>query len=219
MRRSSTCHFIHPSDPEWSDSDNRRSARDYSPRRSPASSSSYQGYETRRSPSTDRQRAAPESALKRRRTPPRGSSVHYPDRKPDHQPRSPRRGDSPPRGRGSFSTTGDDRPLPHPSSSHDRRDSHPQPDLASSKDASKSSIPEMGNWSIRRPLSSLKSPVLATAAATPMASTSTMPTDSAKVPSRSFSDILPPPPSLNSASLKDEMTPEQRRAVWEKRVA
>jgi uncharacterized protein YukE len=47
----------------------------------------------------------------------------------------------------------------------------------------------------------------------------TMSSGSAKAPSRSFSDVLPPPPSLNPASLRDEMTPEQRRAVWEKRVA
>ena len=217
MRRSSTCHFIHPSDPEWSD---RRSTRDSSPRRSPASSSSYHGYERRRSRSTDRQRTAPESDPKRRRTPPRGSSGHYrdSDRKPDHQPRSPRRGESPPRDRSSFSTTRDVRPLPHRSSSHDRRDSYPQSDLAS-KDASIPTQPKMGNHSVRRPIPSSKNPALATAATIPMASTSTIPTDSAKVPSRSFSDVLPPPPSLNSASLKDEMTPEQRRAVWEKRVA
>ncbi|KAI0302047.1 hypothetical protein BC826DRAFT_966100 [Russula brevipes] len=39
----------------------------------------------------------------------------------------------------------------------------------------------------------------------------------ASVSSRPLSEVLPPPPSLNLAR-KDETTPEQRRAIWQKRI-
>jgi len=224
-RRPSACHFIHPSEPEWSTrhTDNRRYAGEGSSRRSLASSSSYHGRERRRSPSVDRQRAAPDSGPKRRRTPPRGSSAHHSDR---DQPRSPLRGASPPRGRGSLSTNRDVRPLPHRSSSHDLPHPNPQPDHAP-KSTSKPTLPKMGSGDHSSgkeitilPVGSFKSPALPTLSTAPKASseaTSTIPSGSAKMPPRSFSEVLPPPP-MNFAS-RDEMTPEQRRAVWERRVA
>jgi hypothetical protein len=69
------------------------------------------------------------------------------------------------------------------------------------------------------PDSSLKSPALPAVSIAPKATTSEAPTSSDKGPARSFSELLPAPPSMDLAPGRDEMTPEQRRAVWEKRVA
>lgn len=69
---------------------------------------------------------------------------------------------------------------------------------------------------------SLKSPTLLAASATfkaPSETPSKTLTGPANVPSLPFSAILPPPPSLIPAPPREEMTPAERRVVWEKRVA
>jgi hypothetical protein len=70
--------------------------------------------------------------------------------------------------------------------------------------------------------SSLKSPALPAASVTfkaPSETTLKSPFGPANLPSRTFSEVLPPPPSMPTAPPKDEMTPTERRVVWEKRVA
>ena len=245
-RRGSACHFIHPSDPEWTTGpasssllsriDTWRSTGRSSPPRSPASSStSYHGHERRGSFSTDRpsHAAHADSSSKRRRSPPLWSSTHHSDRDPVLIPRSPRHGATPPRDRrGSFTTTTrDGRPLPHRASSNDRSHSYPQPDLSPPKSDPKSSLSRMGSddrsygKETKTPSasSSLKSPSLPAASATfkaPSQTTSKTPSGPANMPSRSFSEVLPPPPSMPPAPPREEMMPSaERRAVWEKRVA
>ena len=127
-RTPSTCHFAHPSDPEWrklptdsptlvahSDS-HRRSAAESSPRRSspPSSSPSY-GRERGRTLSNDHHRGSSESSLRRRRTPPRGSSSHHSVRSPVLPSRSPRLDDSPPRRAGPSNVSRYGPPLPRSS--------------------------------------------------------------------------------------------------------
>jgi len=231
-RRASTCHFIHPSDPEWTTGpsspsllsriDNWRSTGRSSPPRSPASSSaSFQGHERRASLSIDRHAVPADSSFQRRRSPPRWSSTHHSDRSPLLIPRSPRRGASPSR---------DGRPIPHRASTNDRPHSYPQPDLAPPRSDPKPPLSKMGSedrsygkeTKTLSASSSLKSPAQPVASATFMApseTTSKTPSGSANLPSRPFSEALPPPPSILSASPREEMTPAERRAVWEKRVA
>jgi hypothetical protein len=244
-RRASACHFIHPSDPEWTTTgpasssllsriDSYRSSGKSPPPRSPASpSASFHGHERRPSFSTDRHAA--DSSSKRRRSPPppRWSSTHHSDRDPVLILRSPRRGASPTRDRrGSSSitsTTRDGRPLPLRASSNDRPHSYPQLDLAPPKSDSKHPPSKMGSddrshGKETKTLSAssfLKSPALPTAPAAfkvPSETISKTPSGSANVPSLPFSEVLPPPPSMPPPR-KEEMTPAERRAVWEKRVA
>jgi len=240
-RRATLCHFIHPSDPEWTTGssllsriDSRRPSGRSSPPRSPASSSaSFHGHERRPSFSTDRHAAPADSSSKRRRSPPpRWGGTHHSDRDPVLIPRSPRLGASPPRDRrGSFSTTTrDGRPPPHRTSSNDRPLSYPQPDLAPPKIDSRPSLSKMGSddrsygkeTKTLSASSSLKSPALPAASATfktPSELFSKTPSGPANVPSRSFSEVLPLPPSIPPAPSKEEMAPAERRAMWEKRVA
>ena len=239
-RNRNTCHFIHPSDQEWTTGpagssllsriDNWRSPGKSPPPRSPASSStSFHGHERRPSFSIDRHAASADSSSKRRRSPPLWSSAHHSDRDPVLVPRSPRRGASPPRDRrgSSSTTTRDSRPLPHRASSNDRSYSYPQPDLPPPKSNSKPPPSKMGSDDRSHgketktvfASGSLKSPALPAASATfkaPSETSSKTPPALANVPSGPFSDVLPPPPSLPT---KEEMTPAERRAVWEKRVA
>lgn len=243
-RSRHTCHFIHPSDQEWNTGpagssllsriDNWRAPRKSSPPRSPTSSSaSFQGHERRSSFSIDRHVAPTDSSSKRRRSPPRWGSSHHSDRdrSPVLKPRSPRRGASPPRdSRGSSNTNRDGRPLPHHASSNDRPHSFPQPDPPPLKSNTKPSLSKMSSddrshgkeTKTLSPSGSLKSPALPAASAlfkSPSEITSKTPSGPANAPSRSFSQVLPPPPSLPPVPPKDEMTPAERRAVWEKRVA
>jgi hypothetical protein len=241
-RRASACHFIHPSDPEWSTGpgsssllsriDNYRSSGKSPPPRSPASpSASFHGHERRPSSSTDRHAAPADSSSKRRRSPPRWSSAHHSDRDPALI--SSRQGASPTHDRrGSFSstTTRDGRSLPRRASSNDRPHSYPQPDLAPPKSDSRPPPSKMGSddrshgkeTKTLSASSPLKSPALPTAPAAfraPSETTSKKPSGSTNVPSLPFSEILPPPPSLPPAPRREEMIPAERRAVWEKRVA
>ncbi|KAI0256709.1 hypothetical protein BJV78DRAFT_1166356 [Lactifluus subvellereus] len=190
--------------------------------------------------SVDRQHSTISS--KRRRTPPRGSAYSR-DRSPARYSRSPRRADSPPRRRGSSShlspsrTTRDIRPLPRHSSSQERPAPSKHPDSDRQPDHVPKSYPgpmALQTGSRDRPveqeaksisLSSAKSTAVATSSGTTTSTTlgasseaASMPSGSAKVPSRPFPEILPPPPSLNPAPPKDEMTPERRRDVWLNRI-
>jgi hypothetical protein len=244
-RGAYACHFIHPSDPQWTTGpatssssllsriDNWKSPGKSSPPRSPTSSSaSFHGHERRSSFSIDRHAAPADSSPKRRRSPPpRWGGTHHSDRDPVLIPRSPRRGASPSRDRrGSFNTTTrDGRPLPRRASTNERPHSYPQPDLAPPKSDSKTPLSKMGSddrsygkeTKTLSASSSLKSPAVPAASTTfkaPSETTSKMPSGPASLPSRPFSEVLPPPP-MPPAPTREEMTPAERRVVWEMRVA
>jgi hypothetical protein len=245
-RRATTCHFIHPSDPEWDTTapasssllsriDSRRSpGKSSSPRSPTPSSAPFHGRERRASFSIDRHAAPADSSPKRRRSPPRHGwgSAHHSDRDPVLVPRSPRRGVSPPRdGRSSSTTTTRDGwPLPRRASTNDRPHSYPQPDFAPPKSDFRPPLSKMGSddrsyvkeTKILPASGSLKSPALPAASATfkaPSETTSKTPSGPANLPSRSFSEVLPPPPLMPPASTREEMTPAERWTLWEKRVA
>lgn len=218
-RSASSCHFVHPSDPEWETivrRETRRFSDDHSARPSPASPS--RGRERRRSTSFDRVPTSPRRGTVRIRTPVR--------RQPSS--RSPRRDDPP-----------HDRDVRHGPPRHEP--SHERPTLIERIDRKPAHVipqpskpptqPSMSHTNIRgssdRDFKS--SSVKGTATATPSgATTSALPSEIATKPSgpvavplrRPFSEALPPPPLQNlSPPGDDTMSPEQRRAVWDKRIA
>ncbi len=241
-RTADSCHFIHPIEPEWtlapagssssllSRIENWRPAGKTSPPHSPSSSTSFHARERRPSYSIDHHAVPADSSSKRWRSPPRGSSAHtlHSDRSPILLPQSPRRGASPPyhRHRSSSTTTHDAWSLPLRTSSNDRPLSYPpQPDPVPPRSDSKPPLSKMGSDDrLSRKESSLKSPALpaaSTAFKAPAEITSKAPSASSNLVSWTFSEVLPPPPSMNPSPPRPrvEMTAAQRRAVWEKRVA
>ncbi|KAH9063427.1 hypothetical protein EDB87DRAFT_1681478 [Lactarius vividus] len=231
-RTSTTCHFVHPSDPEWESvvrGEGRRFSDDHSARRSPGSPP--RGRDRRRSPSLDRQRSA--LSPRRQRTPPRGSvRVRSPVRRHDSS-RSPRRDDHPP----PHYHDRDVRP-PRRSSSHERLtlaqriDLNPRPDHVPPKAPPKlvmSHTSSRDRPSEQEAKSSPITPAKGIAPAPPSSATTSKPSsETASKPSgpvaapshRPFSEVLPPPPiQKNSSQPSDDVTtPEQRRAVWERRI-
>ena len=221
-RSPSSCHFVHPTDPEWEylvRRDTRRFSDDHSARRSPASPT--RGRDRRRSPSFDRVPTSPR----------RGSGVHIRSpvrRRPSS--RSPRRDDPP-----------HDRDVRYGPPRHEP--SHERPTLIERLDLDRKPVyppqpsrppsqPAMSSHTNFRGPSDhdiKSSSVKGTAAATPSgATTSAPPSEIVTKPSgpvavplpRSFSEVLPPPPLQNlSPPGDDTMSPEQQRAVWDKRVA
>ncbi len=224
-RSAALCHFVHPSDPEWESivrRETRRFSDDHSARRSPASPS--RGRDRRRSPSFDR----------RQRTPPRGSVRARSPVWHRSSSRSPRRDDHPP----PHHHDRDARP-PRRSSSHERPSLFERLDLDHVPQSSKAPpqlVMSLTNSRDRPSDQEAKSspiaPVKGTAAAMPSGATTpavskpasetaSKPSGSMAAPSRRpFSEALPPPPIQNSFQPSDDaITPEQRRAVWERRIA